>query len=134
MGKSDPWQVSNVLQTTTNENLDMVRDSVAYGVALGKEVIFDAEHFFDGFARDAEYALEVCLVAARAGASWIVLCDTNGGTLTEELLTIVADVRASLEADPTAAAITWGIHTHNDAELAVVARIGRLAGFVASQP
>src|SRR5260370_25216849 len=79
VGKSDTWQVSNVLQTTNNENLAMVEESVAYGVGLGREVIFDAEHFFDGYARDAEYAIEVCLSAARAGASWVVRCDTNGG-------------------------------------------------------
>src|SRR5438445_5616776 len=61
VGKSDQWQVSAVLGTTPNENLAMIRESVAYGISLGKEVIFDAEHFFDGFARDAEYAIEACL-------------------------------------------------------------------------
>src|SRR6266511_734005 len=81
VGKSDVWQVANVLQTTNNENLEMVEESVAYGVARGREVIFDAERFFDGHARDAEYAVEVCVTAARAGASWVVLCDTNGGSL-----------------------------------------------------
>src|SRR5207245_11421432 len=81
VGKSDVWQVAKVLGTTTNENLAMVEESVAYGVGQGREVIFDAEHFFDGYARDAEYAVEVCLAAARAGASWVVLCDTNGGSL-----------------------------------------------------
>jgi 2-isopropylmalate synthase len=127
VGKCDPWQVSTVLQTTTNENLDMVRDSVAYGVALGKEVIFDAEHFFDGFARDAEYALEVCLVAARAGASWVVLCDTNGGSLP-------ADVRRGVEAVKRALGeldrpVGVGIHCHNDCELAVANSLeGVMAG------
>ena len=127
VGKSDPWQVSTVLQTTTNENLDMVRDSVAYGVALGKEVIFDAEHFFDGFARDAEYAIEVCLVAARAGASWIVLCDTNGGSLP-------ADVKRGVEAVKGALGeleqpVGVGIHCHNDCELAVANSLeGIMAG------
>src|SRR5260370_2712311 len=81
VGKSDAWQVSKVLQTTPNENLAMVRESVGHGVATGKEVTFDAEHFFDGFARDSEYAVEVCLEAARAGAGWLVLCDTNGASL-----------------------------------------------------
>src|SRR5436309_1810164 len=80
VGKSDTWQVKNVLGTTNNENLAMVEESVGYGVGKGREVIFDAEHFFDGFARDAEYAVEVCLSAARAGATWVVLCDTNGGS------------------------------------------------------
>jgi len=69
VGKSDTWQVATVLETTNNENLAMVEESVAYGARLGRELIFDAEHFFDGFTRDAEYAVEVCLSAARAGAS-----------------------------------------------------------------
>src|SRR5260370_19918647 len=85
VGKSDTWQVSKVLQTTPNENLAMVRESVAHGVAGGKEEIFDAEHFFYGFARDSEYAVEACLEAARAGASWVVLCDPNGGSLPAEV-------------------------------------------------
>src|ERR1700686_1442945 len=80
VGKGDPWQVTTVLQTTPSENLAMVEESVAYGVGLGREVVSDAEHFLEGFARDAEYAVEVCLSAARAGASWVVLCDTNGGS------------------------------------------------------
>ena len=117
VGKSDPWQVTTVLQTTPSENLAMVEESVAYGVGLGREVIFDAEHFFDGFERDSEYALEVCLAAARAGATWVVLCDTNGGSLPAEIRRGVEAVRAALgELDGPARV---GIHTHNDCELAV---------------
>src|ERR1700716_3568110 len=74
VGKSDSWQVGTVLQTTTSENLAMVEESVAYGVSLGRELIFDAEHFFDGYARDSEYALEVCLTAATAPAAGAVSC------------------------------------------------------------
>jgi len=117
VGKSDPWQVGVVLGTTPNENLAMIRESVAHGIALGKEVIFDAEHFFDGFARDAEYAVEACLEAARAGASWVVLCDTNGGSLPGEIRAGVEAVRHGLEdLDRT---VGVGIHCHNDCELAV---------------
>ena len=117
VGKSDPEQVSTVRGTTPNENLAMIRESVAYGIALGKEVIFDAEHFFDGFARDAEYAIEACLEAARAGASWVVLCDTNGGSLPGEIRAGVEAVRAGLgEIDRP---VGVGIHCHNDCELAV---------------
>ncbi|HEY8951849.1 MAG TPA: citramalate synthase [Candidatus Dormibacteraeota bacterium] len=117
VGKSDPWQVSAVLGTTPNENLAMIRESVAHGIALGKEVIFDAEHFFDGFARDAEYAVEACLEAARAGASWVVLCDTNGGSLPGEIRAGVEAVRRGLgEVDRP---VGVGIHCHNDCELAV---------------
>ncbi|MFI5283995.1 MAG: citramalate synthase [Candidatus Dormibacterales bacterium] len=127
VGKSDPWQVRTVLQTTETENLAMVEESVAYGVTLGREVIFDAEHFFDGFARDAEYAVEVCLTAARAGASWIVMCDTNGGSLP-------ADIRRGVEALKRAVtglggSARIGIHCHNDCELAVANTLeGVLAG------
>jgi 2-isopropylmalate synthase len=127
VGKSDPWQVTTVLQTTTNENLAMVEESVAYGVGLGRELIFDAEHFFDGFARDSEYALEVCLTAARAGAAWVVLCDTNGGSMP-------AEIRQGVEAVCRALAdlelpVRVGIHTHNDCELAVANTLeGVLAG------
>src|SRR3989442_1398259 len=126
VGKSDTWQVSTVLQTTTTENLAMVRESVAYGVARGREVIFDAEHFFDGYARDAEYAVEVCLSAARAGASWVVLCDTNGGGQPDAVRDGVADMPAALA---NAGSLTRvGIHTHNDCELAVA---NSLAGVMA---
>jgi 2-isopropylmalate synthase len=117
VGKSDTWQVSKVLQTTPNENLAMVRESVGHGVAGGKEVIFDAEHFFDGFARDSEYAVEVCLEAARAGASWVVLCDTNGGSLPAEIRAGVEAVRRALADLDRPARV--GIHCHNDCELAV---------------
>src|SRR6266852_4584258 len=117
VGKSDTWQVSTVLQTTPNENLAMVRESVAHGVSLGREVIFDAEHFFDGFARDSEYAVEVCLEAARAGAAWVVLCDTNGGSLPAEIREGVEAVRRALDELKGPARV--GIHCHNDCELAV---------------
>src|SRR5437899_2854061 len=117
VGKSDTWQVSKVLQTTPNENLAMVRESVAYGVSAGREVIFDAEHFFDGFARDSEYAVEVCLEAARAGAGWVVLCDTNGGSLPAEIREGVTAVRRALHEAGSMAGV--GIHCHNDCELAV---------------
>jgi 2-isopropylmalate synthase len=127
VGKSDSWQVSTVLQTTNNENLAMVEESVAYGVALGRELIFDAEHFFDGFARDSEYAVEVCLTAARAGAAWVVLCDTNGGSMPAEVRQGVEAVRKALAGLDLPVRV--GIHAHNDCELAVANSIeGVLAG------
>ena len=127
VGKSDPWQVGAVLQTTPTENLAMVEESVAYGVGLGLELIFDAEHFFDGFARDSEYAVEVCLTAARAGASWVVLCDTNGGSMPAEIKQGVEAVRRALTEVESHARV--GIHTHNDCELAVANTLeGVLAG------
>jgi 2-isopropylmalate synthase len=127
VGKSDPWQVRTVLQTTESENLAMVEESVAYGVNLGREVIFDAEHFFDGFARDSEYAVEVCLTAARAGASWIVLCDTNGGSMTSDIRRGVEALKLAVDGLHGTARI--GIHCHNDCELAVANTLeGVLAG------
>jgi 2-isopropylmalate synthase len=126
VGKSDTWQVANVLGTTNNENLAMVEESIAYGTGKGREVIFDAEHFFDGYARDAEYAVEVCLAAARAGAAWVVLCDTNGGSQPDAISRGVADVRAALMTSGVGTRV--GIHTHNDCDLAVA---NSLAGVMA---
>ena len=127
VGKSDTWQVATVLQTTNNENLAMVEESVAYGAGLGREMIFDAEHFFDGFARDAEYALEVCVAAGRSGASWVVLCDTNGGSQPADIRRGVEEVRAALYSAGLATRV--GIHTHNDCELAVANSLeGVMAG------
>ncbi|HTG41866.1 MAG TPA: citramalate synthase [Methylomirabilota bacterium] len=126
-GKSWLLHVTEVLGATAAENLDMISDSVRFVVDRGRESVYDAEHFFDGYKADRDYALATLRAAREAGSRTLVLCDTNGGTLTEELLTIVADVRASLEADPAAPAITWGIHTHNDAELAVANSMAAVA-------
>jgi 2-isopropylmalate synthase len=126
VGKSDVWQVATVLGTTNEENLAMVEDSVSFGVARGREVVFDAEHFFDGFARDAEYAVEVCLAAARCGASWVVLCDTNGGSQPDGIARGVAAAHSALRQAGLAARV--GIHAHNDCELAVA---NTLAGVMA---
>ena len=117
VGKSDTWQVRTVLQTTLEENLAMIRESIAFGVARGHELIFDAEHFFNGFRRDPDYALTVCAEAAAAGAKWIVLCDTNGGSLPAEIREGVEAVVHRLSELGSMADV--GIHTHNDCELAV---------------
>ncbi len=112
-GKSWDLHVTRVLNTTLAENLRMIQDSVSFFVAHGREVIYDAEHFFDGYKADRDYALQTLRVAMEHGASWIVLCDTNGGTLPWEIEQIVMDVRESLGNVPL------GIHTHNDSECAV---------------
>jgi len=126
-GKSWLLHVTEVLGATAAENLDMIADSVRFVVDRGRESVYDAEHFFDGFKADREYALATLRAAREAGSRTLVLCDTNGGTLTEELLAIVGDVRASLEADPAVPAVSWGIHTHNDAELAVANSMAAVA-------
>jgi 2-isopropylmalate synthase len=112
VGKTSRLHVQEVLRTSRGENLAMVRDTVSYLKARGREVIFDAEHFFDGYKDDAAFVMEVVRVAAEAGADQIALCDTNGGTLTHEIFGITAEVVKAL-------AVPVGIHTHNDAGLAV---------------
>src|SRR5918997_1524717 len=101
--------VEKVLRTTPEENLESVKDTVAYLAAAGKEVIFDAEHFFDGFRDNPEYSLALLRAAAEAGATTLVLCDTNGGTLPTELKAVVA---RTVREFPQ---VEVGIHTHNDA-------------------
>ncbi len=118
-GKSWLLHVIEVLGATPAENLDMIAESVGFLVERGREAIYDAEHYFDGYKADGGYALATLRAARQAGARSLVLCDTNGGTLTDELLRIVEETRHALESDPGAPAVTWGIHTHNDAELAV---------------
>ena len=112
VGKSWDLHVHDVLGVSLDENLRMISDSVAFCAAHVGEVIYDAEHFFDGFARNPDYALGTLQAAASAGARWIVLCDTNGGTLPEEVAGAVAAVRRELP-------VPIGIHTHNDCDLAV---------------
>ncbi len=112
VGKSSVLQVTQVLETTREENLAMVTDSIGYLKAKGLAVFFDAEHFFDGFKADPEYALQVLRVAAGAGADCLVLCDTNGGALPGEVI-------AATQAAKRAAGVSLGIHAHNDGELAV---------------
>jgi 2-isopropylmalate synthase len=118
-GKSWLLHVIEVLGATPAENLDMVAESVAFVAERGREVVYDAEHFFDGYAADRDYALATLRAARQAGARSIVLCDTNGGTLTGELVRVVKETMAALGADGGAPPVSWGIHTHNDAELAV---------------
>jgi 2-isopropylmalate synthase len=118
-GKSWLLHVIEVLGATPAENLDMIAESVAFVAGYGREAIYDAEHYFDGYKGDASYALSTLRAARQAGARQLVLCDTNGGTLTDELVRILTATRLALESDPGAPEVTWGIHTHNDAELAV---------------
>jgi len=126
-GKSWLLHVTEVLGATPQENLDMIADSVRFVVDRGRESVYDAEHFFDGYKADRDYALATLRAAREAGSRTLVLCDTNGGTLTDELLAIVTDVRSALEADGGAPPVSWGIHTHNDAELAVANSLAAVA-------
>jgi 2-isopropylmalate synthase len=125
-GKSWLLHVVEVLGATPEENVEMVGDSVAHLVGAGREVIYDAEHYFDGYRDDPAYAIATLRAARAAGASSLVLCDTNGGTMTADLTAIIDATRAAID-DPEAPAVVWGIHVHNDAELAVANSLAAVA-------
>ena len=114
VGKTHDFHVTTALGITYQENTENVRASIAHIVKLGREALFDAEHFFDGYKSNPEYALEVVKAAFDAGARWIVLCDTNGGTLPSEVKAIVGKV---IEAGIPGSHI--GIHCHDDTGHAV---------------
>mgnify|MGYP001604482778 CR=1 FL=1 len=111
-GKSWDLQVTDVLGTTLEENLNMIRDSVSYLKSKNKEVIFDAEHFFDGYKANPDYALKCLKAAEEGGADCLVLCDTNGGTLAFEVQKIINEVKNHSKKP-------LGIHAHNDSDCAV---------------
>lgn len=121
VGKTWDMQVREVLGATLEENLNMIRDSAAYCLSQGREVLYDAEHFFDGFKHNPEYALKTLEAARAGGASALILCDTNGGTLTGQIADAVAKVRAALPG------IELGIHTHNDCDCAVANSLAAVA-------
>jgi len=111
-GKAWDLHVEKVLNTTLEENLNMIQDTIKYLISKGKEVIFDAEHFFDGFKANPSYALEVVKVAYDAGAKLVTLCDTNGGSLTWQVEEAIKRLKDYVKCP-------LGIHTHNDSGLAV---------------
>lgn len=127
VGKASAPQVAEVLQTAPEENLRMVADTVRFFSQRGREVIFDAEHFFDGYRENPDYAVRVLRTAQDAGAQVLCLCDTNGGTLPEQLAQIVNSVAALV--DPK----TLGVHCHNDfglADACTLAAVGAGVGFL----
>ena len=112
VGKASAFHATEVLRTTLDENLAMIRDSVAYLVRAGREVIFDAEHFYDAWKQNRDYAISAVQAAAEAGARLVILCDTNGGSMTDEVAEITAATIARLP-------VPVGVHFHNDCDLAV---------------
>jgi 2-isopropylmalate synthase len=112
VGKSWDFHVTHALGTTLDENLAMIEDTIAFLRSRVEEVVFDAEHFFDGFRANPQYALRTLRAAAGAGAHWVVLCDTNGGTLPADLVAMLRVVKGEVP-------VRLGIHVHNDAECAV---------------
>lgn len=113
VGKTWLLHVTEILRTTAEENLAMIEDSVRYLVAQGREVIYDAEHFFDGYIDNRDYALKTLDAAARGGASNLTLCETNGGKLVPEVTRITSDIVARFGGDRV------GVHCHNDSGLGV---------------
>lgn len=112
-GKTWDFHVEHALNTTNDENLNMISDSIKYLKSQGRRVFFDAEHFFDGFKNNREYALETIRAAHDAGAERIILCDTNGGCLPDEISEITSIVKTEING------ALLGIHAHNDTDLAV---------------
>jgi 2-isopropylmalate synthase len=115
-GKSSRFQATEVLRTTPEDNLVMIADSVAFLRAAGRRVIYDAEHFFDGFAADPQYALATIAAAASAGAETVVLCDTNGGTMPW-------DIDAAVQAVTQHVGVRIGIHAHDDSNTSTAASL-----------
>ena len=116
VGKSWDFHVETALRISLDENVFMISESVKYLKKKGLEVIFDAEHFFDGYKENPKYALKCLLGAAEAGVDWVALCDTNGGTLPHEVASIVRDVRGKTD-------VGLGIHAHNDSDCAVASTL-----------
>lgn len=119
-GKSWDLHVREALLTTDEENLDMIFSSIQYLKGKVDEVVFDAEHFFDGLKENRDYAFATLEAAARAGADWLVLCDTNGGALPDEIRQATAQVMERFD-------IPVGIHAHNDSDCAVASSIESVA-------
>ncbi|MEI9886535.1 MAG: citramalate synthase [Rhizomicrobium sp.] len=122
VGKTWDFHVDVALEIPRGENVEGIAESIAAVVAKKREALFDAEHFFDGYKANPDYALQCIKAAHDAGARWLVLCDTNGGTLPEDVYRIVSEVKAKL---PAAA---LGIHAHNDTEQAVAVSLAALRG------
>ncbi|MEA5079657.1 MAG: citramalate synthase [Anaerolineaceae bacterium] len=122
-GKTWTLHVTEVLRTTLPENLNIIEASVAYLRSQNRRVIYDAEHFFDGYKADPAYALETLRAAARGGAERVVLCDTNGGCLPHEVSQIISALQAQIN-------VPLGIHAHNDGECAVANSLAAIAAGV----
>jgi 2-isopropylmalate synthase len=112
VGKTHDFHVTEVLRVSLEENLAMIRETIAFLRSVGREVIYDAEHFFDGWKANPEYAKQTIQAAVGGGASIVVMCDTNGGSMPEEIASLTKEAAAAVD-------VPLGIHTHNDCELAV---------------
>ncbi len=120
VGKTHDFHVTEVLRVSLEENLAMIRETVAYLREVGRDVIYDAEHFFDGWKANPDYARQTIRAAVEGGASLVVLCDTNGGSMPEEVAEMTKEAIASVD-------VPVGIHTHNDCDLAVANSLAAVA-------
>lgn len=114
VAKAHKWQVTEILKAAPEENLQMITDTVAHLVAEGRQVMVDLEHFFEGYDNDSDYALQCCEAAVDAGATCLVLCDTNGGSMPWRVGQTCQDVVEHFDGF-----VTVGIHCHNDCGMAV---------------
>ena len=112
VGKTHDFHVTEVLRVSLEENLAMIRETVAYLREMGRDVIYDAEHFFDGWKANPDYARQTIQAAVEGGAMLVVMCDTNGGSMPEEIAALTKEAAAAVD-------VPLGIHTHNDCDLAV---------------
>jgi 2-isopropylmalate synthase len=124
VAKSSAYQVRVALETTKEENLASIRDSVTAAKSAGREVMLDCEHFFDGYKEDPEFALACAKAAYESGARWVVLCDTNGGTMPDRIEEVVREAAKHIPGDHL------GIHAHNDTEQAVANSLAAVRGGV----
>ena len=125
VGKTSAFHVTEVLGVSHEENLAMIADTVGYLTKSGREVFYDAEHFFDGWKLDRDYSTATIVAAAKAGATRIVCCDTNGGTLPDEIVRILGEASAALKAADCERPLA--IHCHNDCDLAVANSLAAVA-------
>src|SRR3990170_2579347 len=120
VGKTHDFHVTEVLRVSLEENLAMIRETIEFLRSVGRDVIYDAEHFFDGWKANPEYAKKTIQAAVEGGASIVVMCDTNGGSMPEEVVALPEAASAAID-------VPLGIHTHNDCELAVANSLASVA-------
>ena len=120
VGKTHDFHVTDVLRVSLEENLAMIRDTIAFFREAGRDVIYDAEHFFDGWKANPDYARNTIRAAVEGGAMLVVLCDTNGGSMPEDVAALTKEAAAAID-------VPLGIHTHNDCELAVANSLAAVA-------
>jgi 2-isopropylmalate synthase len=120
VGKTHDFHVTDVLRVSLEENLAMIRETIAFLRESGRDVIYDAEHFFDGWKANPDYARQTIRAAVEGGAAIVVMCDTNGGSMPEEVTTLTKEAAAAVD-------VPLGIHTHNDCDLAVANSLAAVA-------